>query len=67
MSSKEPTGPYVYQPEPVNSPLYPRIFAVGGPGAEDYDGQRFTRADANRIVEKLRFRVLIGVQPKEKP
>jgi hypothetical protein len=54
MSQREPSSCYVYQPDPDKpGELDPKIFAVGGPGSEKYQGKRFTRADATAIAESL--------------
>lgn len=48
MTQREPTGPYVYQP----GGYLP--FAVAGPGAEAFDGQRFaTKEHAHAVVDLL--------------
>jgi len=59
----EPTRPYVYQPDPPDPfssvpPARQRIWSVGGPGTGIYTGvgQRYTRAEAGRIVESLTLR-----------
>ena len=56
MSTIEPTEPYVYQPEPVNSPLSPRLWSVAGPGAEGFSGIRLTKEHANKLAGLLKFR-----------
>jgi len=53
MSQQEPTRPYVFQPEPVNSPLAPLLFAVAGPGSEAHEGMRYTKEQAAEIVRRL--------------
>lgn len=61
MSDWEPTKPYIYQPEPVfakDGTPNVRIYGVAGPGAEDYWGQRFTRAEAERILAKIKYQQL---------
>lgn len=53
MSDFEPTEPYVYQPEGAYSPLYPRIYGIGGPGAEHLRKQRFTKVEAEEALAAL--------------
>ncbi|MFO0806694.1 MAG: hypothetical protein U0791_26615 [Gemmataceae bacterium] len=58
MSQREPTGPYVYQPDPpcpgAGRAVDQRIFGVAGPGAESLYGRRFTKAEAIRELNALR-------------
>lgn len=58
MSQHVPPGPYVYQPGPAPPPPIDaakcRIWSVGGPGMENYAGQRYTKAEAERIVESVK-------------
>ena len=54
MSDQERTEPYVYQPDPVNSPRYPRIYALGGPGVpSELQGKRYTREEAQEALASL--------------
>lgn len=56
MSNIEPTKPYIYQPEPTyakDGTKNERIFGLGGPGAEHYWGQRFTREEAEQILKSI--------------
>lgn len=53
MSTAEPRGPYVYQPGVPDGSLNPRIYALAGPGAEAFDGKRFTRDEAHRELREL--------------
>lgn len=53
MSDIEPTEPYVYQPEPVDSPLAPRLWSVSGPGAEDFQGIRLEKKHAKSLARLL--------------
>ncbi len=54
MSDYQPTKPYVYQPDPVNSPDYPRIYALAGPGIpKEYQGKRYTKAEAEDALAAL--------------
>lgn len=58
MSQHEPTKPYVYQPlwaaeDYVGLNPNPKIYAIGGPGSEPYEGQLFTSSEALKIVERL--------------
>jgi hypothetical protein len=54
MSNYEPTKPYVYQPDPINSPNYPRIYALAGPGVPPaYAGMRFTKEDAEKALKEI--------------
>lgn len=57
MSQQQPKEPYVYQPGSIGDS--DRIFGVGGPGAEEYEGKRFTKQEAERVVNKLRLDRLI--------
>lgn len=56
MSDREPTEPYVYQPEPVTSPLAPRLWSIAGPGTDGWDGVRLTKEHANKLVGLLRLK-----------
>lgn len=47
---KEPIRAYIYQPEPANSTLFPRIYGVSGPGTELYDQKRMTKQEADYLV-----------------
>ena len=53
MSQHEPKKPYVYLANPFSDIEEPAAFAIGGPGSEKYEGQRFTRLEALKIVEQL--------------
>lgn len=54
MSSYEPSKPYVYQPDPVSSPNFPRIYALAGPGVpKEFEGKRFTKADAYEVLDLI--------------
>ena len=54
MSSHEPTKPYVYQPDPVNSPNYPRIYALAGPGVPaEHQDKRYTKDEAMQILSAI--------------
>jgi len=56
MSNYEPGKPYVYQPDPVNSPDYPRIYALAGPGIpEKYQGKRFTKEGAENALAEIQI------------
>ena len=55
MSNFEPKEPYVYQPDGINSPDYPRIYALAGPGVPlKYQGKRYVKEDAESILNKLK-------------
>lgn len=56
MSQREPTAPYVYQPDPAKS-LNDRAWAISGPGAADYEGKRFTKAEAEEELSRLMSRL----------
>lgn len=58
MSQQEPKEPYVYQPDPSAS-LESLAWAVSGPGTKDYEGKRYTKADAEAIVRMLKIRAAI--------
>jgi hypothetical protein len=51
MSDCEPTEAYVYQPGPDNLKPNPKIYGVGG--SIEYLGKRFTKSEAQKIVDKL--------------
>jgi hypothetical protein len=53
MSSQESVEAFVYQPEPVDSPFAPRLYAVSGPGTDMYAVGRFTKEDADRLVKNI--------------
>ena len=54
MSEQERTKPYIYQPEPVNSPRYPRIYALSGPGVPpELLGKRYTKEEAEIALAAL--------------
>ena len=55
MNQSEPTMPYVYQPEPMNSPLAPRLWSVAGPGAEGFSGIRLEQKHAHELVALLKL------------
>lgn len=54
MSVNKPTEPYIYQPDRPNGDPDPRIYAISGPGADRYFGQRFTRAEAEQELKELK-------------
>lgn len=56
MSQQEPTEPYVYQPDPAKS-LEDKAWALSGPGASDYEGKRFTKAEAQQELARLKIRL----------
>lgn len=65
MSEYQPTKPYVYQPDPVNSPNYPRIYALSGPGVpKEHQGKRYTKEAAQKILEGLESRAVEGKEGK---
>ncbi len=49
----EPTKPYVYQPDAPDGTNDPKIYAVAGPGTEEYRGRRFTKDAANFLLKFL--------------
>ena len=54
MSNYEPNQPYVYQPDPINSPHYPVIYALAGPRVpKEYRGKRYTKRVAENILKKI--------------
>lgn len=58
MSDWNPKAPYIYQPEAVyakDGSENKRIYGLAGPGAEKYffSGQRFTREEAEKELNKL--------------
>ena len=54
MSYAEPTKPYVYQPDPITSPNYPRIYAIAGPDVpNEYKGKRYSKEDANKLLVEI--------------
>lgn len=53
MSQQEPTKTYVYQPDPDNGQADPRIYAVGGPGSQVTNGDRYTKAEAQSIADAI--------------
>lgn len=54
MSNYQPNQPYVYQPDPVNSPDYPKIYALAGPGVpKKYQGKRYTKGEAENVLTKI--------------
>lgn len=56
MSQREPTEPYVYQPDPAKS-IEDKAWAVSGPGTEAYHGKRFTKVDAEQLVNLLKTQI----------
>lgn len=66
MSEREPTRPYIFQPEPDRPAYAGRIYAIGGPGSEKYAGKRFTRAEAQESLEKLALE-LVGMSDAFRP
>jgi len=58
MSQHQPTEPYVYQPGALSEGSE-RIWGVGGPGTKGHEGKRYTKAEAERIVARLKVRRLI--------
>lgn len=58
MSRQEPTGAYVYQPEPANS-NQGYVFAVSGPNTEGFREYRFlARQDAQDVADGLNARTV---------
>lgn len=54
MSDHEPTKPYVYQPDGILNPSYPRIYALSGPGVPpEHQGMRYTKDEAQAILAHL--------------
>lgn len=55
MSNIELKFNYVYQPDGVNSPNYPKIYAVSGPDVSfsNQVGKRFLKNDAYLIAHQL--------------
>ena len=49
----EPTKAYVYQPEPANSSLSPRLYGVSGPGSEPYSTDRMTQTVAQHLADEI--------------
>lgn len=60
MSQAEPTEPYVYQPDPAKS-LEDKAWAISGPGADDYKGKRFTKAEAELELKRLMTRLCLNL------
>jgi hypothetical protein len=58
MSQDEPTEPYVYQHDPDKT-LEDKSWAISGPGAKEYAGLRFTKAEAERELKRLKTRLEI--------
>lgn len=56
MSQREPTEPYVYQPDPAKS-IEDKAWAVSGPGTEAYHGKRFAKVDAEQLVNLLKAQI----------
>lgn len=55
VSDKEPTEPYIRQADPWPPGVEnPRIFAIGGPGAERLAGNRYTKAEAEWTLDYLK-------------
>ncbi len=56
MSDTEPKEPYIYQPgRPVYDDPDPKIYALGGPGTQDFCGRRFTRKDAEILLDQVKL------------
>lgn len=53
MSDYTPTKAYVYQPDADDGLSDSKIFGVSGPKAEKYWGMRFTKSEAQKIVNEL--------------
>jgi len=60
MSQKEPTQPYVYQPDPAKT-LEDKAWAIAGPGTAEYEGKRFTKAEAERQLKVLMTRLCLNL------
>jgi hypothetical protein len=60
MSQREPTEPYVYQPDPAKS-VEDKAWAIAGPGAKDYEGKRFTKAEAEHQLKVLMTRLSLNL------
>jgi hypothetical protein len=56
MSQQDPRTPYIYQPEPDGDSPY--IYAIAGPGAEEFRGVRFTKEAAERELAALKARLI---------
>ena len=55
MSNYQPTEPYVYQPEPMSSPDYPRIYALAGPGVpKEYKDKKYTKEEAKAALIEIK-------------
>lgn len=54
MTAFEPKKPYVYQPGSVNSPNYPRIYAISGPGVpKELQGKWMTKEEAYKALAEI--------------
>lgn len=59
MSDIRPKAPYIYQPDPPfnkDGTRNERIYALAGPGAEQFGGKRFTRPEAEVELQRLQER-----------